>query len=137
MGKMLKSLMGWNCLGVSLLGRVMVLNTWWLPKVWYLAYHADFPAWVVKALKKMMSRWLWNGRRRQVKEEDLFGPGVEGGLGLVRLEDKLMALKTWWGCHIAMLKDNDLAVILWWLWDVRFCHPGKRALGVRGVCEGP
>ena len=37
-------LRSWRGQHISLAGRVTILNIYWMPKLWYLAYHLDFPA---------------------------------------------------------------------------------------------
>ena len=91
--KMEKTLTGWGGLGLSLNGRVVVLNGYWLPKIWYLAYQIDLPTWVRQKLEKMMTKWIWKGCCAQVGQLEMYGDKEEGGLGLVKLEAKLLALR--------------------------------------------
>ena len=77
------ALKGWGGRHISLAGRVTILNVYWMPKLWYLAYHLDFPAWVVKRLLKLAKDWIWAGRRSQISWETLALPVERGGLGLV------------------------------------------------------
>jgi hypothetical protein len=53
---------------------VTILNVYWMLKLWYLAYHLDFPAWVVKRLLKLAKDWIWAGRRSQISWETLALP---------------------------------------------------------------
>ena len=48
------ALKGWGGCHISLARRVMILNVYWMLKLWYLVYHLDFPAWVVKKLLKLV-----------------------------------------------------------------------------------
>ena len=57
--EMERKLMGWSWLHLSLMGKVLVLNTFWLPKLWYLARQVAFPMWVVSRLEKLMKGWPW------------------------------------------------------------------------------
>jgi hypothetical protein len=52
---------GWGGQHISLAGRAMILNIYWLPKLWYLGYHLDFPPWVIRGLMKAARHWLWAG----------------------------------------------------------------------------
>src|ERR1700757_560292 len=52
-----KALLDWGGRHISLAGRVIVLNIFWMPKLWYLVYYLDFPAWVVRRLLVMAKNW--------------------------------------------------------------------------------
>ena len=128
-----QSLVGWGGLGLSLQGRVVVLNGYWLPKVWYLGYQIDLPEWVKKRLSKAISNWLWKGRRAQIGVKEMCGDHEQGGLGLVDIEAKLLALRAWWGKWLADSKDDGLKETLWWLWRVRYRGRGVEGVGWEGV----
>ena len=61
--KMEKKLQGWEQLNLTLMGRVCVLNIFWLPKIWYLARQMDLPEWVLKRIEKIVRGWLWKKKR--------------------------------------------------------------------------
>ena len=62
-------------------------------KLWYVAYHLDFPVWVVKRLQKLAREWIWAGRQSQIKWEVLATPVERGGLGLVDFPKHLHCLR--------------------------------------------
>ena len=76
-------LRSWGGRHISLAGRVTILNIYWLLKLWYMAYHLDFLALVVKRLLKLVKDWIWAGHWCQIKWEVLAMPVERGGLGLV------------------------------------------------------
>jgi hypothetical protein len=46
-------------------------------------------------LEKAMKRWIWKGRRAQISQQEMYGDNEYGGLGLVDIEAKLLALRAW------------------------------------------
>ena len=100
-------LKGWAGRNLSLMGRVIVLNIYWLPKLWYLGYHLDFPRWVVNRLMKAMSGWLWKGKRPQVGWDVLTLRTKDGGLGLTDPHRRLRALQGWWGRRMVELDKSE------------------------------
>jgi len=61
------------------------------------------------------------------------GDKEEGGLGLVNLEAKLLALRAWWGRWMMESQDHQLKYILWWLWRIKYRAREVMGVGWEGV----
>ena len=119
------ALKGWGGRHISLAGRVTILNVYWMPKLWYLAYHLDFPAWVVKRLLKLAKDWIWAGRRSQISWETLALPVERGGLGLVDFPKKFHCLRAWWLQRAAVLRGGGWVPLMQKVWEARYAPRGS------------
>ena len=96
-----------------------------MPKLWYVAYHLDFPAWVVKRLQKLAREWIWAGRQSQIKWEVLATPVERGGLGLVDFPKRLHCLRAWWLKRATVLKGGGWVPLMQKVWEARFAPRGS------------
>jgi hypothetical protein len=86
----------WQKRNLTLPGRVLVLNSRLLSKLWYLGYLVTFPTTFFKKLWGMMKLYLWNGKRPQISLDIFFTTKSNGGLGLINPVLQLTAIKGWW-----------------------------------------
>jgi hypothetical protein len=86
----------WQKRHISMIGRIHVLNSRLLSKLWYLSYFVSWPPWFLKRLKQLVTTFLWDGKRPQVAYATLCGAKEDGGLGLIDPGSQAMALKGWW-----------------------------------------
>lgn len=57
-----KTITAWQKRNLTLLGRVLVLNSRLLSKLWYLGYMVSFPSWFFKKLMSLVQAYIWQGR---------------------------------------------------------------------------
>ena len=83
----------WSNRHLSLIGKVLVINTLLYPSFYYVAPVFPIPASVVKEVNKIVFSFLWgNNRPDLVKRETITASRNEGGLGLDNLKLKMDAL---------------------------------------------
>src|ERR1035438_7165888 len=54
----------WQKQHITLLGRVHLLNSRLLSKLWYLSYFVSWPPWFLKRLKQLVTTFLWDTKRQ-------------------------------------------------------------------------
>ena len=77
-------------------GRVLIVNSRLLSKLWYLAYFVSFPPWFFKVLSRIVSTFLWDSKHPQISLSSIQIPLKAGGLGLIKPEYQVIAMKGWW-----------------------------------------
>ena len=87
----------WSTRGLSLLGKVLVINTLIASLfVYKMTVLPPFPDKYVKQMNDMMNRFLWNNKKPKIKLEILQLSKKHGGAGLVNFERKDISLKFAW-----------------------------------------
>jgi len=86
----------WQKRHISLIGRIHVLNSRLLSKLWYLSYFVTWPPWFLKRLKKLITTFLSDTKWPQVSYSTLCSAKEVGGLGLIDPGLQMVALKGWW-----------------------------------------
>jgi len=94
--KLQATVASWQKRKISLGGKVLVLNSRLLSKLWYLAYFVSFPSSFYKRLQKLVSAFLWDERRAQVSLSHFLTAPENGGLGLRDVQQQVLAIKGWW-----------------------------------------
>ena len=95
--KVKKILKAWYNRGLSLIGKVQVVNTLiaslFVHKMMVLP---TIPTRIVRNLENTIREFIWNGKKAKIAYKILQLPKKEGGLGLVDLQLKETALKATW-----------------------------------------
>ena len=92
-----QTLKAWYNRGLSLIGKVQVINTLVASLfVYHMMVLPKIPQQVVRKMNNIFREFLWNGRKAKVSLEILQNPKNQGGLNLVNLTKKDVALKTTW-----------------------------------------
>src|SRR3954470_4036463 len=91
----------WQPRKLSLLGKVLILNSRLLSKLWYIAYLVSFPPSFFVALQKSILAFLWDERHPQIAAATIFTPKEREGLGLLHLPSQYHAIKGWWLAHMS------------------------------------
>ena len=87
----------WQDRNLSLLGKVLIINSLAASLFIYkMAVLPIIPENYVKKLNNIFDQFLWNGSRPKVKIEFLQASRVDGGLGLVNLKKRDLAMKAGW-----------------------------------------
>ena len=78
---------------LSLKGKITILNTTILAKVWYLATVYAMPRWAEKRMNKTIFKFMWGEGPEPIKREILYLPKNRGGLGLINITSQGKALR--------------------------------------------
>ena len=96
-GKVRKVLNAWYNRGLSLIGKVQVVNTLVASLfVYKMMVLPTIPKGIIKAIDSIIREFLWNGKKSKIAYWILQNPKKEGGLNLVDLDRKDKALKATW-----------------------------------------
>ena len=92
-----KILLAWNHRGLSLIGKIQVVNTLISSLfVYKMMVLPTIPKNIIKNMDNLIRHFLWNGKKSKIAYNILQNPKKEGGLNLVNLEKKDQALKATW-----------------------------------------
>lgn len=72
----------WRRRDLTLKGRVLVVNTLFLSKLWYVFATVCLPTHVLRMMRKMVREFLWKGKPSKIAYDTLVAPQHEGSLGL-------------------------------------------------------
>ena len=78
----------WSGNELSLKGRIRVINTWVLSKLWYAGSVQDIPPNVKSEVSIMLNNLIWEGKYSQRTVEGLEEDYLNGGLRLGNIENK-------------------------------------------------
>ena len=92
-----KILYSWQNRGISLIGKVQVINTLIASLfVYKMMVLPMIPKAMIKNLDNLVREYLWDGGKAKIALEVLQNPKNEGGLNLVNFHRKEVALKATW-----------------------------------------
>ena len=96
LAKMNSGIQSWRTRSLSLQGRVTVINTYLLPRIWHLVpfYHFSQDFW--KEIDKMCLHLLYHSTRAHVSLKWIRQPRNKGGLGLIDPQIQAQAIKSKW-----------------------------------------
>ena len=79
---------------LSLRGKVILLNSVTLSKIWYLASVIPMPNWAFTSIEKVIFKFLWGDTGNEpIKRQTLYLPIHKGGLGLLHPKHQSQALR--------------------------------------------
>ena len=79
---------------LSLRGKVILLNSVTLSKIWYLSSIIQMPNWAFKKIEKIIFQFLWGDTGNEpIKRQTLYLPIHKGGLGLLHPKHQSEALR--------------------------------------------
>ena len=87
-----KKLSYWNTKSISVKGKVKIINTFVLSKLWYVLETHDLPENMLLDLKNILTTFIWKGHK-QVSYEFLCLSYEEGGLSLQNIKVKQDVLR--------------------------------------------
>ena len=97
LNKARKTLFSWKNRGLSIIGKVQVVNTLVASLfVYKMTVLPQIPEHFIKKFDNLIREFLWNGRKAKIAYSTLQNPKEEGGLNLVNLRKKDIALKATW-----------------------------------------
>ena len=92
-----KIIEAWNHRNLSLIGKIQVVNTLIASLcVYKMMVLPTIPSNIIKNMDNLIRQYLWNGKKAKIAYSILQNPKAEGGLGLVNLKNKDIALKATW-----------------------------------------
>ena len=93
-----KTVLGaWHNRGLTLLGKVQVVNTLVASLfVYKMSVLPQIPEGIVKNVDNIVRQFLWNGKKAKIAYAILQNPKKDGGLNLVNLKKKDKSLKATW-----------------------------------------
>ena len=103
---------------LSLKGKVVLLNSTTLSKVWYLATVLPMPAWALKRLERLIFRFLWGDTGPEpIKRQTLYLPIARGGLGILhpRFQNHALHLKHFFNLVDPLKTDFWIYFARYWL----------------------
>ena len=79
---------------LSLRGKVILLNSVTLSKIWYLSSVIPMPNWALKTIEKIIFKFIWGDTGNEpIKRQTLYLPIHKGGLGLLHPKHQSQALR--------------------------------------------
>ena len=90
----------WKDRDLSLRGRVLLLNTFALSRLWFAAHVMPFDDITLAALTKAVRGFLWRGKRAQVSFAKITQPRHKGGLGLLPAKLQSQCMLSKWFCRV-------------------------------------
>ena len=79
---------------LSLRGKVILLNSVTLSKIWYLSSVIPMPNWALTSIEKVIFKFLWGDTGNEpIKRQTLYLPIHKGGLGLLHPKHQSQALR--------------------------------------------
>ena len=95
--KVKNTLNAWNNRGLSLIGKVQVINSLVASLfVYKMMVLPTIPSKIVKQVDNIIRQFLWSGKKSKIAYSMLQNPKHQGGLDLVNLTKKDIALKASW-----------------------------------------
>ena len=113
--KMEKVCQNWHLCQLSLIGKILVINT--LMSSIFVYKMMVLPDLIVNQLKKidmLINKFIWKGKRSKIPLKVLRNPKEKGGLRLVNFVAKQNAIKISW-IHRIMTNDEAYGYIYYWL----------------------
>ena len=103
--KVKSTLNAWYNRGLTLIGKVQVINTLVASLfVYKMMVLPNIPHHTLKCVENVIRDFLWNGKKSKIAYRVLQNPKKQGGLNLVNLRNKEKALKATWPM---ILKDEQ------------------------------
>ena len=104
-----KCLMQWRHRKLSLMGKIVVIKSYALPKLIYpLTSLPNPPKETIKRIEKMMYNFIWDGKPDKIKREILTSDYDKGGLRMIDIEKFIWSLKISWVKRILQTESNSL-----------------------------
>ena len=92
-----KTLNAWHNRGLTLIGKIQVVNTLIASLFGYkMMVLPAIPRIITKSMDNIIREFIWGGKKSKISYEILQTPKQEGGLGLVNLSNKDTSLKATW-----------------------------------------
>lgn len=91
-----RTLHSWHQRALTFSGKVLILNSLILSKLWYTASVVDMPTWVIRDVRNMIFSFFWSGKAERVQRTTLSLPLDGGGYGIADPKFKTLSLHSLW-----------------------------------------
>ena len=88
MSKVRNKLQFWRARGLSVIGRVRVVNVFVLSRLWYRTEIFSIPPTILKELEKDILDFIWANKKHEINKDLLMSSISCGGLRLVKIQNK-------------------------------------------------
>jgi len=112
MDKIKDKLKFWGGKGISLKGKVRVINTFILPKLWYACEIHNIPPTVKNDLKRLLTNFVWDGRIHQRSLQGIEAHYSNGGLQLINIDKRIKAIRVKWLSKVLSSNPNNIEFFL-------------------------
>ena len=104
-----KCLQQWQHRKLTLMGKIVVIKNYALPKLIYpLTSLPNPPKDTINRLEKSMYNFLWDGKPDKIKRETITQDYDHGGLKMIDIETFIWSLKAGWVKRLAQTENNKL-----------------------------
>ena len=134
MEKIEKSLRIWSSKKLNLLERMVVIRTFALSLLWYIANFIVIEQENIKKLKSVIFEFLWEGKRDLISRGTMILPYEKGGLNVVCIEAKLKCiLMRYFSDLINKNEEIEYRFGVYWL---KFHIPNKKIENFNIIASG-
>ena len=102
----------WSGKGISLKGKIRILNMFILPKLWYICEIQDIPVNIKLEINRFILAFIWNGKHQQRSIKGLEADYCEGGFKLDNIDKKIKCLRVKWIAYLSNLDNNHFEFYL-------------------------
>lgn len=92
-GGMERRLEWWKQRRLNLIGKVLIVNTLMLSKLWYVLGVVPMDKWHVQRVKKCVTDFIWEGKPPRIGYNTLIGAKENGGLELIDPEIRKKSMR--------------------------------------------
>ena len=85
----------WSSRGLSLYGKVTIINSFLIPKFVYISSLLPTPKKFIKELNQLIFKFLWNGKDK-IRRVSVISNYEEGGIKMVDVDSMIMSLRLAW-----------------------------------------
>lgn len=92
-GRMERRLEWWKQRKLNLMGKILIVNTLMLSKMWYVLGVIPMERWHVQRIKQCVLNFIWEGKPPRIAYNVLIGETEKGGLGLIDPEIRKKSMR--------------------------------------------
>ena len=100
----------------TLYQKSVLVNSLISSKIWYTAHTYPLPISYVKLINAVIFRFIWNSGANHIKRDVLYGPKLNGGIGLINIALKAKAILTATSLKL-LLNSDDGSLIKYFLME--------------------
>ena len=96
----------WNGKGISLKGKIRVINMFIHQKLWYTCEIHDMPVIIKREIKRLITGFIWGDSYHQRSLEGMEADYGEGGLRLGNIDKRMNAIRIKWLRYLVNLNES-------------------------------
>lgn len=121
LSKVSSSIMSFKAHNVTIIGRVTLINTFIVSKLYYYSRICSFSPSFIRQLSALINKFVWNSTQPSRPLSSLFGSISLGGLGLIDFPTKCSLIFGKWLYHVLFPSPD-------WIWSKSACFAFSKAL---------